>query len=145
MVVEQVSELFVLFCFFLFEILDEIQQITVSWFYTNKQSNNKDLSSERGKSMLVCLCRWVCVCMFWVQRGKRHDCVRTLPCTTSSSEVQRRHRQLYWCLSHVNYCNTHTHTQFGGSLLPQSQTNSGTFQSVRLQRNKSDRGTRDVE
>lgn len=42
--------------FFLFEILHKIQQTTGSWFYANKQGNNKDLSSEGEK---VCLCVFV--------------------------------------------------------------------------------------
>lgn len=44
------------------------------------------------------------------------------------------------CLTHVNKIHTWTHIQFEGSLLQQSQTNSGTLKPVLSQRNKRDRG-----
>lgn len=102
--------------FFFFPGIHEIQQTTVSCLYTNKQGNNKDLSSGGEKvGLCVCLCRWACVCVFWVQRSRGLDCVRTPACTASSSEAQRRHSQLHRCLLWEE-------THFQSSLLPRNQT-----------------------
>lgn len=69
------------------------KRITVRRFETHR-ANNSDVCSQRGKktknSELVHV---------WGSEQQRHDCVRTLPRTTSSSEAQRHHSQLYWCLS----------------------------------------------
>lgn len=84
--VEQVHDLFVV-AFFLFEVYKN-QQISVNGFYTSKQTTIKKeiFIFCRREGLLV-----VCVCVFWVQRSKGHDCVRTLASTTSSSKAQMRH------------------------------------------------------
>lgn len=77
---------------FLFFPPFEVHKISVNGFYTSKQTTilKKDLSSV-GVKVCLLVCVYLCVCVFWVQRSKRHDCVRTLACTTSSSEAQTRH------------------------------------------------------
>lgn len=112
------------FLFCLFEISHKIQQITVSWLYTNKQGNNKDLSSQRGTTC-ACVCLWSrCVCVCFGFRGAEDmiACGRwpeTLP-------LQKPRDVTASCIdaSHT-WTNTHTHAHtLGGSLLSQSQTNS---------------------